>query len=157
MSATPSQTRIDTASRIIKASPQKIYDAHLDPESIASWRPPDGMTCEIYSFHPFEGGTYRMSFGYKDQQIQGKSNAHEDVFTGKFLKLAPNEKIVEAVDFESEDPTFKGTMKMTTSLKAVSGGTEVTITAEDVPPGIKPEDHQEGIRSTLKNLAEFVE
>lgn len=40
-------------------------------------------------------------------------------------------------------------------LVAVEGGTEVTFLCENVPYGIKPEDHQEGMASTLGNLASF--
>jgi len=39
----------------------------------------------------------------------------------------------------------------------ISGGTEVTIGAFDVPPGISAEDHARGIASTLANLAAFLE
>jgi hypothetical protein len=39
----------------------------------------------------------------------------------------------------------------------VEGGTEVWVTAMDVPSGISVEDHHAGMSSTLLNLAEFVE
>jgi Activator of Hsp90 ATPase homolog 1-like protein len=61
------------------------------------------------------------------------------------------------VTFESADPAFAGDMKMTWTLTSVPGGTEVSIRAENVPPGIQPRDHDAGFRSTLENLAEFTE
>lgn len=159
MTTTSNNNRKDAASKIIKASPQKIYAALTSPEAIAAWKPPGDMTCRIYEFNPEEGGTYRMAFVYPETEsnTHGKTSEHEDVFTGRFLELVPDKKIVEVVEFESDDPAFAGEMKMTTTLTPVPGGTEVAFLAENVPSGIKPEDHQEGMDSSLNNLAEFIE
>jgi uncharacterized protein YndB with AHSA1/START domain len=159
MTNTTNNKRTDTASSVIKASPQKIYQAFLDPEAIASWRPPEGMKCHIYEFNGREGGTFRMSFGYadKDHEVRGKTSEHEDVFKGRFMELIPDKRIVELIEFESDDPAFAGKMTITTTLVPVPGGTEVTFLAENVPAGIKPEDHYKGMTSTLKNLAAFTE
>jgi hypothetical protein len=61
------------------------------------------------------------------------------------------------VEFDSEEPEFAGLMKMTWSFEGVDEGTEVTVRCEDVPDGIRPEDHQAGLTSTLENLAKFTE
>ena len=159
MKEAPGAERADSASRVIKATAQAIYRAFLDPAAVASWRPPEGMTAEIYAFNPREGGTYRMSFAYTDTEhdVRGKTSEHADVFEGRFLELVPDERIIERVAFESDDPAFAGTMRVTTTLAPVPGGTEVTIVCENVPSGIRPGDHQAGMESTLKNLAEFLE
>jgi uncharacterized protein YndB with AHSA1/START domain len=151
--------RTDSASRVIMASPRTIYQAFLDPEAVASWRPPEGMKARIYAFDPREGGRFRMSFAYTDidHRVRGKTSEHADVFQGRFLELVPNERIVELIEFESDDPAFTGAMTIITTLAAVSGGTEVTILCENVPSGIRPSDHQTGLTSTLKNLAAFTE
>jgi uncharacterized protein YndB with AHSA1/START domain len=141
------------------ASPQKIYQAFLDPEAVSSWRPPEGMKCQIYEFNPHVGGTFRMSFGFTDTNhaMRGKTSEHSDVFRGRFLELTPNKRIVELVEFESDDPAFAGAMTITTTIVPVSGGIEVTILCENVPIGIQPGDHDKGMASILKNLAVFTE
>jgi len=151
--------RIDSASRVIMAPPRTIYRACLDPEAVASWRPPHGMKAQIHAFDPREGGSFRMSFVYtdSDHRVRGKTSEHADVFQGRFLELVTDERIVELVEFESDDPTFAGEMTVITTLAAVSGGTEVTIRCENVPSGIRPSDHEAGIMSSLKNLASFTE
>ena len=151
--------RTDSASRVIMASPRTIYRAFLDPEAVVSWRPPDGMKGRIYAFDPREGGIFRMSFAYTDTDhtVRGKTSEHADVFQGRFLELVPDERIVERVEFESDDPAFAGAMTITTTLAAVPGGTKVTILCENVPSGIRASDHQTGMTSTLKNLAAFAE
>lgn len=100
-----------------------------------------------------------MSFVYTDvdHTVRGKTSAHADVFEGRFLELIPDERIVELVEFESDDPAFAGAMTVITTLASVSSGTRVTIVCENVPSGIPASDHQAGITSTLKNLATFTE
>jgi uncharacterized protein YndB with AHSA1/START domain len=159
MTNEPGTKRVDSASRVIMASPQTIYRALMDPDAIASWRPPEGMKAHIDTFDPHEGGTYRMSLAYTDTDhaVPGKTSEHNDVVQGRFLELVPNERIVELVEFESDDPAFAGAMTIITTLTAVPGGTEVAIRCENVPSGIRPGDHQVGMTSTLKNLAAFTE
>jgi uncharacterized protein YndB with AHSA1/START domain len=154
-----SGSRVDSGSRLIKAPPQVIYQAFVDPKAVASWLPPKGMKARIDAYEPHAGGRYRMALAYDepDHSAPGKTSAHTDVVRGRFLELVPNERIVQSVEFESDDPAFAGAMKMTWTLTAVSGGTEVSIRCENVPDGIRPEDHEAGFKSTLENLAAFTE
>lgn len=150
--------RIDSASRTILATPRAIFRAFLDPEVIGKWRPPAGMYAEIYHFDPREKGGYRMAFVYESPgHAAGKSESDRDVFTARFVELVPDARIVEDVEFISADPTFGGTMRLTTQLVPVSDGTKVTFSAENVPPGISPSDHRKGMESSLKNLAMLLE
>jgi uncharacterized protein YndB with AHSA1/START domain len=155
----PGTKRTDSGARVIKASPQVIYAAMLDPEAVATWRPPQGMTAEIYGFEPREGGSYRMAFVYRGaaHEVRGKTTEHADVVRGRFVELVENERIVERVEFQSDDPAYAGDMTITTTLEPVAQGTAVTIRCEDVPYGIRESDHQAGIASTLANLAAFTE
>lgn len=151
--------RVDRASRKIKASPQKLYQAFIDPASLISWLPPKGMTGEIYEFEARNGGAYRMALTYAEdkQAVPGKTTADTDVVKGKFLEFVPNERIVQRVEFESDDPVYAGNMTMTWTFTPVSGGTEVAIACEDVPEGIRQEDHLMGMNESLDNLALFAE
>lgn len=153
------EPRIDSASRVILASPRAIYQAFLDPECVAKWRPPAGMKAKIFAFEPRIGGGYRMAFIHEapGEGIRGKSSEDADIFTGRFAVLEPYERIVEEIEFQSDDPIYAGTMRITTTLTSVADGTKVSVRCENVPPGISPEDHQAGIASSLKNLANFVE
>jgi uncharacterized protein YndB with AHSA1/START domain len=151
--------RTDTGSRIIRATPQVLYEAHVDPQALAQWRAPAGMRAEIYNFEPRVGGGYRMALVYEtdDPDVRGKTTEKADVFGGTFVELVPGRRIVERVAFESDNPSFAGTMTVTTTFRPVAEGTEVTMACSDVPDGISAEDHAVGIASSLANLAAYAE
>lgn len=149
--------RIDTGSRVIHASPGVLYRAFLTPKSVAQWRAPHGMKGEVLAFEPRKGGCFRMAFVYDDPMRRGKTSGQADVFEGEFADLVPGERIVERVRFESADPDLAGIMTIITTFTPVTGGTQVDVRIEDVPPGIGEADHREGIRSSLENLARFTE
>lgn len=129
----------------------------MDPQALVSWLPPKGMKARVEAFQPREGGSFRIVLTYNqpDHSAPGKTSEHSDVVCGRFLELVPNERIVQLVEFESKDPAFAGHMKMTWIFTAAPEGTKVTIRCENVPPGIRQEDHEDGFRSTLANLAVF--
>lgn len=148
-----------SVSRIIEASPRALFRAFLDAQAVAKWRPPTGMTARIFAFDAREGGGYRMAFDYSadDHSGRGKTSDHSDGFEGRFAKLNPDRRIVEEIDFESDDPDFRGTMRLTTTFEPVAAGTKVTVLCENAPAGIKDSDHRVGIESSLANLAAFTE
>ncbi len=87
----------------------------------------------------------------------GKASADSDIVEARYVDIVPEIRVVQAVDFISDDAAFAGTMTMTWEVTAVDGGTRVDITADDVPDGISAEDHAKGLASSLANLAEHVE
>lgn len=149
--------RTDRASRLIKAPLATLYRAFVEPEALVRWLPPEGMTGEMLAFDAKAGGGYRMALRYDDEDQAGKTSEHEDVVAVRFLKLVPEKMILQAADFVSEDPAFAGTMTMIWSFEAAGEGARVAITCENVPQGIARRDHVAGLKSSLANLAAFVE
>jgi len=150
--------RIDTATKRIHAPAAAIYAAFASAEAMAAWLPPKGMKGEMLKFSFRDGGGYRMRLTYSERgQGAGKTSEDTDEVEVRFVKLVPDERIEESVNFDSEDEAFAGTMRIIWLLDPGPGGTEVTVRCEDVPPGIAAEDHEEALASTLENLAAFVE
>lgn len=146
-------------SRIIKAPRKTIYQAFLDPDAVASWLAPDTMRVRVHTFDPREGGQFRISLTYQNpgDSQRGKTAGDTDTYHGRFVKLVPYEKIVEAIEFESQEPGFAGEMTMTVMLADVDGRTEVSLLYENVPTGIRPGDNEAGSRQSLQKLAALVE
>lgn len=150
--------RVDRASRVIAAPPERVYVALTDREALGKWLAPDGMTARFERFDARPGGSYRLVLTFDDEGAgRGKSTGNSDIVEGLFTELLPAQRVVQAVDFESEDPAFAGTMTMTWDLEPVDTGTKVEIAAVDVPEGITAEDHAAGMASSLANLAAFLE
>ena len=143
------------ASRIIKARPEALYAAFMDPAALVAWLPPAGMTGELHEFDARVGGGYRMTLRYSPEEraFRGKTSEREDVVDVRFLELAPPRRIVEAVNFVSADPAFLGEMTITVTLDDAPGGTEVAFLCENLPPGLRPEDNEAGSRLSLEQLA----
>lgn len=154
--------RSTRVSETIKAPRDVVYGAFLEPDEVSSWLPPEGMRGHIHTFEPREGGKFQMSLTYVDRldTPRGKTSEDTDTFEGRFVELVPGEKIVWAVEFQSDQPDFAGEMTITWDLEDATRGageTEVTVLCEDIPRGIRLEDNELGSKSSLQKLAAFLE
>jgi len=113
-----SSTRI---SRHINAPRAIVYRALLNARAIAKWKVPDGMTCHVHEFEAREGGSIRISLTYDEPTGTGKTTSHTDTYHGRFVKLVPNEKVVEVDEFETTDPAMRGEMPITITLADADG------------------------------------
>ena len=99
-----------------------------------------------------------MVLTYSDASgAPGKATPDSDIVEARFVDIVPGERVVQAVDFVSDDPAYAGTMIMTWEVAADDSGTRVNIVAEDVPDGISAEDHAAGLDSSLTKLAAYLE
>ena len=143
--------------RHINAPRERVYRAFIDPNAIATWMVPTGMTSQVHVFEGREGGTFRISLTYDAPTGVGKTTAHTDTYHGRFVKLVPNERVVEVVEFETADPALRGEMTITITLADAAGGTDMLAVHEGLPPGVPPADNEAGWRSSLAKLAALVE
>ena len=149
--------RTDTASRVIAAPPDRVFAALVDREALLAWLPPSGMTARFDHFDLRTGGSYRLVLTYADPtQGTGKASADSDIVEARIVEVVPEVRVVQAVDFVSDDPAFAGTMRMTWAVAPEGDATRVDFIAEDVPDGISAADHAEGLSSSLANLAAHV-
>jgi uncharacterized protein YndB with AHSA1/START domain len=142
---------------VISASPEGVYAALVDPGALAEWLPPGGMSGRFERFDARPGGSYRLILTYDaGSTASGKATADADIVEARFLEIVPGVRIVQAVDFVSDDPAYSGTMIMTWEVAAIDVGTRIEIRAEDVPAGISADAHAVGLASSLENLAAYV-
>jgi uncharacterized protein YndB with AHSA1/START domain len=149
--------RTDRASRVIAAPVTRVFDALVNRDALLAWLPPRGMEAKFERFDPRPGGSYRLLLTYVDPaDSRGKSSADSDIVEARYLDIISGVRVVQAVDFVSDDPRFAGTMTMTWTVAEVDGGTPVEITADAVPDGMAVEDHATGLASSLENLDTYV-
>src|SRR2546427_20835 len=128
-------------SQRVNAPRPTVYHALIDPHAVSTWMVPTGMTSRVHAFDPREGGTFRISLTYDAPTDAGKTTAHTDTYHGRFVKLVPDEEVVEVVEFETADPDMQGEMTITISLVEADGGTEVLAVHDRLPPGLSPADN----------------
>ena len=145
---TTSNTNTIKLHRVVKAPPERVYRAFLDPSAIAKWLAPNGFTCQVHHLEAMVGGTYKMSF-------TNFSTGNSHSFGGEYLELKPNELIRNTDRFD--DPNMPGEMITTVTLKQVSVGTELNIVQEGVPAAIPAEACYLGWQESLTLLVQLVE
>lgn len=115
------------------------------------------MTCHVHEFDPRQGGLFRISLTYDAPTGTGKTTAHTDTYHGRFVKLIPNEQVVEVDEFETADPALRGEMTTTITLVDADGGTDLIAVHDGLPRGLSPADNETGWRMALDKLAALVE
>ena len=149
-----SSTRINC---YINAPRAAVYRALLDPRTVAKWKVPDGMTCHVHAFDAREGGMFRISLTYDTSTGIGKTEPHTDTYHGSFVKLVPNEQVIEVDEFETSDPALQGEMTSSITLSDGDGGTDLSAVHDRLPPGLSLADNETGWRMALAKLKALVE
>jgi len=134
--------------RVLRATPDRVYRAFLDPDAMAKWLPPNGFTGKVHHMDPRVGGTYKMSF---TNFTSGKSHS----FGGEYVELVVNERLSYIDRFD--DPNLPGEMRVTVALRKVLVGTEINIVQQGVPDVIPAEACYLGWQESLTLLAKLVE
>ncbi len=145
---TTSNTNTIRLHRVLKAPPERVYRAFLDPSAMCKWLPPNGFTGQVHHLEAKVGGTYKMSF-------TNFSTGNSHSFGGEYLELTPNERIRHTDRFD--DPNLPGEIQTTITLKQVFCGTELNIVQEDVPGVIPAEACYLGWQESLRLLTQLVE
>lgn len=134
--------------RVLRAPPERIYRAFLDPQAVAKWLPPHGFTATVHEMDARVGGGFRMSF-----TSFGSGSSHS--FGGTYTELSPHERICYSDRFD--DPNLPGEMQVSVTLRAVACGTELDIVQEGIPEAIPLEFCYLGWQESLTQLAQLVE
>jgi len=134
--------------RVLRAPPERVYRAFLDPDALVKWLPPKGFTGKVHHLDARVHGTYQMSF-------TNFSTGASHSFGGEYLELVPHERIRHTDKFD--DPNMPGTLYVTASFSKVSFGTELNVVQEGIPEVIPLEACYLGWQESLALLAQLVE
>jgi uncharacterized protein YndB with AHSA1/START domain len=134
--------------RVLRAPPERVYRAFLDPDAMAKWLPPHGFTGKVHEMDARVGGGYRMSF-------TNFSTGRSESFGGRYVELTPHERIRYTDKFD--DPALPGEMQVAIALRKVDFGTELEIVQEGIPSVIPLEGCYLGWQESLALLARLVE
>jgi uncharacterized protein YndB with AHSA1/START domain len=69
--------------RVLRASPERVYRALLEPDALVKWMAPNGFTARVHQLDARAGGTFRMS-------LTNVLSGHSRSFGGEYLELVAN-------------------------------------------------------------------
>jgi uncharacterized protein YndB with AHSA1/START domain len=141
----------------LRAPRERVYRALTDARAVEHWRVPAGMHSQVHAFDARLGGAIRVSLTYDAPGPAGKSSARTDTYHGHFAELVADERVVEALEFETDDPALRGAMRVSFELRDERGGTLLLARHDGVPAGVSPADNEKGWREALARLATLVE
>lgn len=127
--------------RTFAAAPEKVFAAWTDPEKLGQWfRPSDQMKVEAEA-DVTVGGKYRFRLIAPD--------GTEHVSYGEYREIDPPDKLVFTWAWESG---LVNDSLVTVSLRAVEGGTELTLRHEKLDTQDLRERHAKGWTGCLEQL-----
>ena len=139
------RTYIERPPRIQPELPQEIIDIPNPPDQRDGGI---GELMHIALHYPAGSGEAGKSGDGSD----GSDGSH-----ARFVELEPYTRIIQAIEFESDDADYSGEMRMTVDLVEARPGTRLTIDFDNIPPGIALEDNRRGTEMSLEKLAVLVD
>ena len=135
-----------TLVRRIKARPQIVFDAVTTAAGIARWWGPDAGPVLLSEADPRVGGRFRVRFRMLD------SSEHES--SGEFLEIVRPERVVLSWRWKGglEDP---GESRIEITLRAIPGGTELTLTHSRLQDEETRKSHESGWSGALDKLETY--
>jgi uncharacterized protein YndB with AHSA1/START domain len=95
--------------RVLRAKPERVYRAFIDPDAMVKWLPPNGFTGKVHQMDATIGGIYKMSF-------TNFSTGTSHSFGGKYLELKPAELLRYTDKFDN--PGLPGEMITTVTVES---------------------------------------
>ncbi len=128
--------------RTIAAPPEDLFDAFLDPESLAVWMRPNAIRSTVAKVDPRVGGRYHIV-------MQSESGPLPET-TGVYRVIDRPKRLVFTWHWHGSDQ--QETLVTVDFLKA-GAKTEVVVTHELLPEAARP-SHAKGWTSGLEHLDE---
>jgi uncharacterized protein YndB with AHSA1/START domain len=113
------------------------------------------MTITLDAWDARPSGRLSLVLTYRDPSgASGKTAADSDAVSGRLIEAEAPQRLVWATQFNATGEDFGVEMTMTWTLDPEVEGTRIRVEARNVPPGIRAEDHAEGLSASLRQLAQ---
>ncbi len=143
MTESTPQTEIRIVHRF-DAPPDRVYRAWCEPGDLKQWAwgsISGNVTAEV---DLRVGGKYRITNIRPEETV---------AFTGEFLEIVPDRKLVYSVQWEAEMGYEPVAERVTVEFTKTDGGTEIVFVHEGGFPAEAVEPHKVGWTDTFKRLA----
>jgi uncharacterized protein YndB with AHSA1/START domain len=134
-------------SRIIEATPQRVFEAMTDPEQVAQWWGPEGFTCPDITMDARVGGAYRIAMQPPEGELF--------YLSGDFLEVEPPSRLAYTFRWEPPDPDDRETVARL-ALHPSDRATEVALVQGPFATHARRELHKAGWTDTFVRLADHL-
>jgi uncharacterized protein YndB with AHSA1/START domain len=139
-------TRTDTAltlTRVIRAAPERVFQAWTRPDELKRWSCPEGLSVADTAVDLRVGGSYRIRMRDPEGAL------HTAV--GTYREIDPPRRLVYTWEWVEETHKVGETL-VTVEFKDLGGSTEVILTHERFPAAEATQAHEDGWISCLDRL-----
>jgi uncharacterized protein YndB with AHSA1/START domain len=127
--------------RLLPASPQEVFNAWIDPESLRQWFCPETQSLTSVELDVQVGGHFRIVM---------RDETKDFVHTGTYREIDPPQRLV--FTWRSSG-TYDQETLVTVELHAQGKMTALELTHALLPDGDAVEKHERGWQSILEKLA----
>jgi uncharacterized protein YndB with AHSA1/START domain len=131
-------------SRMVEASPQRVFEAMTDPEQVAEWWGAGGVHLPRGNPRPESGCAYRIAMQPPEGEL-----FH---LAGEYVEVEPASRLAYTFRWEPPDPDDRETVARLV-LRERDGATEVELTQHPFATEARCELHRAGWTDTLARLA----
>lgn len=135
---TPSLTLV----RRLRAPPQAVFDAWTSAAALAGWFGPHHTRVEAAEVDARPGGRFRI--------VLREENSDRHEVGGRYVEVIPGEALVFTWAWHSAPERES---RVTVALRAVPGGTELTLTHDRFADEATATRHRRGWTESLERLA----
>lgn len=134
--------------RTVKASPERVFKAWIDPTHIAKWFVPSpGMKMLVEGLDPRVGGKYRLSFDDGEGERISVS--------GEYRAVDPNSTLIFTWKWDSSEMQ-PGDSLVSVLLEPCEAGTRLTFRHELLASDHSRDQHKKGWTSILDTLTKYL-
>ena len=149
MPETTTDDRVLSMSRIIRTSPEELFDAWTNPRLLLQWWGPEGTTIPDYTFDVRVGGAWRTTM----TNAAGDGQACSGVYT----ILERPRRIAMTWGWLRPDGTRGHETVITVTFEKADGGTLMTLNQQAFQSAEQTVLHGEGWTSTFRKLVRLFE
>jgi uncharacterized protein YndB with AHSA1/START domain len=131
--------------RIIRATPERLFEAWTEPTQLLGWWGPEGVTCEGAEVDLRVGGRYRIDNAFPDGRVV--------VLIGEFEVIERPNRLTYTWRVDGSPGAQE---RVTVRFEPRNGATEVIVTHERIPDEPVRDQHRRGWEGCLDGLARFV-
>ena len=142
--------------RVFEASPEALFDAWFSREQWQAWIGPEGCRCEVPVLEPRVGGRYYILMHLSDGREIPVGGVFKTVDRPRTLVFTWSWVVPEGGITASTVNRQGSDTVVRLSFRPVEGGTELTLTHENLITAEDRESHGKGWNSTLNKLARYV-